>query len=106
MIPEFERVAFGLKEGQISRSVKSRFGYHIIKLEEMKESYIPPLDEVKEKIKRTLNEEAGWKIAKERAREITKTIEKEDSRVLAQEVSLKVKETGLFKRGKSNFGRR
>jgi len=103
MIPEFERMAFGLKEGQISRPVKSRFGYHIIKLEERKESYIPPLDEVKEKIKRTLKEKKEWKIAKERIQEITKEIEKEDLGVLAKRFSLGVEGTDLFKRGESNL---
>jgi peptidyl-prolyl cis-trans isomerase D len=103
MVPEFEKVAFRLKEGEISRPVRSRFGYHLIKLEEREESYIPPLDEVKEKIKRTLKEEKGWRITKERVQEVTKEIEKEDLRVLAKRLSVEIKETGLFKRGESNL---
>ncbi|KKK74817.1 hypothetical protein LCGC14_2879960, partial [marine sediment metagenome] len=91
MAEELERVAFGLKKGQISRLVKSRFGYHIIKLEERKESHIPPLDEVRERIKRTLKEVRGWEIAKEKAQEIASGIGKEELEVLAKRFSLEIK---------------
>ncbi|MCK4648366.1 peptidylprolyl isomerase, partial [bacterium] len=105
MVEAFGRVAFRLKESQISRPVKSRFGHHIIKLEERRESHIPPLEEVRERIKRTLKENRKWEMAREKAQEIAKEIEREDLGILAKRFSLEVEGTGLFKRGESNLPR-
>jgi peptidyl-prolyl cis-trans isomerase C len=51
MIPEFEKVVFGLKEGELSGVVKTQFGYHIIKLTGKRSAGTRPFDEVKEQIK-------------------------------------------------------
>jgi len=50
MVPEFDKVAFSLKPGEISDVVTTEFGYHIIKLTEKKEASAIPLDQVKPQV--------------------------------------------------------
>lgn len=55
MDPAFEEAAFALKQpGDMSGLVKSDFGYHIIKLEELKGAVAKPFDEVSAEIKQEL----------------------------------------------------
>ena len=51
MVPAFEAVAFALEPGEISDPVETVFGVHILKLLERRESYLVPLDEVREKLR-------------------------------------------------------
>lgn len=52
MVPEFERVAFSLKAGEVSNPVRTRFGYHIIKVTDRKEGKLGDFEEVKDAIAR------------------------------------------------------
>ncbi|MCT4599246.1 MAG: peptidylprolyl isomerase [Vallitalea sp.] len=54
MVPEFDKAAFELEVGELSDLVKTQFGYHLIIVEEKKESSIKTYEQVKDQIKQNL----------------------------------------------------
>ncbi|MCM2359684.1 MAG: peptidylprolyl isomerase [Geobacteraceae bacterium] len=73
MIPEFEKVAFALKEGQVSGVVKTKFGYHIIKLVGKRPAGVLPFAEVKEQLKASLLPEKQQEVFKKVKEELKKS---------------------------------
>src|SRR5258706_4567202 len=47
MVPEFDKVAFSLKPGEISDPVQTSFGYHIIKVDAHRQAQLKPLEQVR-----------------------------------------------------------
>ena len=56
MVPEFASAAFALKKGEVSGPVKSPFGYHIIKVEDVRKVSAPTFNESKDAIRAKLQE--------------------------------------------------
>ncbi len=50
LVPEIEEVAFSMKNGQITGPVKSKFGYHVLLLEDKRPAQENSFDQVKEYI--------------------------------------------------------
>ncbi|MCZ4289897.1 peptidylprolyl isomerase [Hoeflea alexandrii] len=58
MVPEFEAVAFTLKAGEYAKEpVQTQFGWHVIKVEERRESAPPAFEEVADQVRQLLMRE-------------------------------------------------
>jgi peptidyl-prolyl cis-trans isomerase C len=62
MVPEFERAVLGLKPGETSQPVRTRFGYHIIKLADIKKGKQGSFEDVRESLGRQLAAEKQKKL--------------------------------------------
>ncbi|MBP5215899.1 MAG: peptidyl-prolyl cis-trans isomerase [Alphaproteobacteria bacterium] len=66
MVPEFSKAAMAMKKGTYSQKpVKTEFGYHIIYVEDIRETKPLPLADVEEKIKTNLAQQGVSEVVKE-----------------------------------------
>ena len=56
MVPEFSTALMVLSKGDISQPVKTKFGWHLIKLNETREKKIPELKDVKTQLVQNLRQ--------------------------------------------------
>lgn len=69
MVPEFDAAVFGMNVGDISDVVKTDYGYHIIKLNEIQLSTLQTFEEVEEQLlalhKKNVNQNALYELQEE-----------------------------------------
>jgi peptidyl-prolyl cis-trans isomerase C len=66
MVPGFEKAAFAMKAGEHSKTpVQTKFGWHIIKIEESREKPKPAFETVKEQVRESMAGERLQKIVTE-----------------------------------------
>ena len=71
LVPQFEQAAFALKKGEVSPApVRTPFGYHAIKMLDVKEGGKAPLKDVAAKIKDKLAAEQSETAARTKAQEV------------------------------------
>jgi len=98
--PEYEKAMFALQEGEISEPVLSSFGFHIIKLEEIRAEKSKSFDEVKDELVADYRKNIAERKYFEEAEKLT-TLAYEVPTTLADAagaVGLEIKTTPLFSR--------
>ena len=63
MLPEFADAAWALKPGEVSQApVKTRFGWHVIKLDERRQAAPPPFEQVRDELRQTMIQDGVRKV--------------------------------------------
>lgn len=74
MVQPFEEAVFALQPGQISELVRTDFGFHIIKLEAVREEQVRPLAEVRDEIIGEIKQQAAVKQYSEQVEAFSNTV--------------------------------
>lgn len=97
MVKSFEDAAFQLKKGEISDLVRTSFGYHILKVEDIREAKTKTLEEVRGQISSMLMKTAATDMAHEKALSFVDRMPYQtDLSAYAAENKVLVKETAFF----------
>ena len=96
MVKPFEDAAFGMKKGELSGVVESDFGYHIIKLTDIKASKQRSFEEMKPELEADLKKQQAQKKFAETAEVFTNGVyEQSDAlKPLAERLKLEVRSAG------------
>ena len=98
-VADFYRAALSLKPGQVGPIIMTPDELYLLEGAERIEPTVPPLEEVKEKIRETLTRRKAGELAREKADALVATLkESPDLGKVAAEQGLTVEDTGLFPR--------
>lgn len=70
MVPEFDAAVFGAEVGKVLGPVKTQFGYHLIRVKELRQAETQPFESVKDQIRQSLVQAAQKKTYSEKVAEL------------------------------------
>ena len=97
MVKPFADKAFSMAPGEISEPVRTRFGWHLIKVEKVNEAGTTPYEDAKDEIRKKLTDEKAKELAREDAEAASDDVyEGDDLDSIAAQHNLTVQETDHF----------
>ena len=96
--PAFEDAAMALEQGEVSQPVRSQFGYHLIKLTELKSGDIKTFEQARDELEARYKLEEAEKIYYERFEQLQDLAYEnpESLDVAASTLGLKIEQSGFF----------
>jgi len=105
MVKPFSEAAFKMEPGEISEPVRTRFGWHIIKVEKHEKASVKPIEKVRDVIRGKLALQKARNLAYEKAEAAYDVSYDGDDLVKnAKHMGFTVKETGFFTKSKGPEG--
>jgi peptidyl-prolyl cis-trans isomerase D len=97
---QIESILFSMKAGDLSEVFAAKDGFHILKVEEVKEEKQKPFEEVKDQILQTLKKEKAKAEASRKAEDAFYSLfRNRDLEGYSREKNVPIKTSGLFKEG-------
>ena len=97
MVKEFEEAAFALKKGEVSKPVKSQFGWHVIKVDDRRTKPLPTFEEVKVHIVDSMVQQKGQQAATElRGKANLEYVDAEIAEQVKQETAINAAKKQMF----------
>ncbi len=97
MVKPFSDMAFSLKAGEISEPVRTRFGWHLIKVEKVNEASVTSFDDAKKDIRKKLTDDMAKSLAYDEAEAVSDDVfEGEDLINAAKERNMTILTTDFF----------
>ena len=99
-VPPFEQSAFSLGIGELSEPVRSDFGFHLIRVEDVREGRTRTFDEAKEEIEREYRDEQAEQLYYEQVERLSNLAFEQPDNLddAAEQLGLPVEESGYLSR--------